>query len=51
MLIKNAKAFVGLFVLSIYKTRSSLEPNLSKLHRLNPSDVLLKTNYVRLHRR
>lgn len=51
MPIKDAKAFVGLFVLSIYKTCGSSEPNLSKLHRLNPSDVLLKTNYVRLHRR
>lgn len=50
MPIKDAEAFVGLFVLSIYKTSTSSEPNLSKLRRFNPSDVLLKTNYVRLHR-
>lgn len=51
MPVKDANAFVCLFVPSIYKTCVSLEPNLSKLNRLNPCDILLKTNYVRLHRR
>lgn len=37
MPVKYAKAFVGLFVLRIYKTFGALEPNLSKLSDLIPA--------------